>query len=695
MAKRASLPLKITKYGLCLLLTGSQIFSSFLAVTAKEPDPSGFITDTYTYSPVLYATADSSDQCEYVYTDAYFDSPSQEINQHLATMSVSLAYSSSSALNTDDYAHQSKNLTALLSDIGFQDVEVNDDYQKKPTVDSVGVAAGQKQIETSDGTYTLLAFVPHSAGYESEWVSNVTLGESGNAEGFDTSAKKMLAYASQYIKAHSITGNVKIWLAGYSRGGAICNIAGALLDDDPDYLGIHVTADNIYDYSYAVPMTTDKDEATAASYTNIFNYIFDNDVVTMIPFAELGFRRFGRDITISVTTDQKEKMLALLKKSGNTTLYDNYTSETDSIDPLSFHEKKLDTGKGAIEDSTKQLFAQNSKDFLTQRFQYLCKHLVVDRKTYVEQYQPILQMVLKFYYSLTPDQTAALKEAFSDQDELKDDATLLIGYITFYHLFEVQGEPAAQNMKKMVIQCFTEKFIDKAFNALKITDDDPTRKAFTDSATLGKVLDLADCLLLCYEGQEKGNLLEDPLSLGATVIGNASRFITPHIAEIGLAWMRCSDSYYTADGLCLPILIKVNSASMTNGMLDTSDAQGGSVTGGGIIDVGGSVSLHATPYTGYNFIKWVCVDPLTGKSTDMETTLDVTLTDLKQAENYYAVFEKIPEPTPSPSPTVTPVDNCDAVATGDTTHPYAWGIVCFVATLLSAYLIYRKKKYEY
>ena len=144
----------------------------------------------------------------YYYDDGYFGQSAYAYNEHLATMSLSLAMSAFASLETG-YEDQSANARALLTDIGFDDIEVNSWFSVKPTADSIGVVAGSKNIAVGGTNCTLIAVAIRGAGYESEWASNFTIGTQDDHEGFADARDTVLDFLEDYIVDKDISGSVK------------------------------------------------------------------------------------------------------------------------------------------------------------------------------------------------------------------------------------------------------------------------------------------------------------------------------------------------------------------------------------------------------------------------------------------------------------------------------------------------------
>ena len=87
----------------------------------------------YSISGVFQKGSDTYDKLPYVYSDLYFKDSAKQYNSSLATMSLCLelsAFADKGSLGTD-YKNQSKNVKKLLKDIGFKNIEVNSDFEKK------------------------------------------------------------------------------------------------------------------------------------------------------------------------------------------------------------------------------------------------------------------------------------------------------------------------------------------------------------------------------------------------------------------------------------------------------------------------------------------------------------------------------------------------------------------------------------
>ena len=259
------------------------------------------------------------DNIDIWYTDHYFDAPSTEYNPHLATLSslcarYSMMRSGPSSPSDDEfYAEQPKRVKAFYEAIGFGTFAANDDYYSRTRFDTIGVACASKKF----GDYAIVSCVIRSGGYFNEWENNVFLGDGSNShmmhEGWYNAANKTISFLSDYLNKNDLgTKNIKLWLSGYSRGAAVMNIVGGLLDSrfnsDGKYTfskggadDAYLTHDNFFVYTFETPQganiyCTDFQHPKAPLYNNIFNIINPNDFVTKVGFSKnFGFTRFGID----------------------------------------------------------------------------------------------------------------------------------------------------------------------------------------------------------------------------------------------------------------------------------------------------------------------------------------------------------------------------------------------------------------
>ena len=273
------------------------------------------------------------------YSDDYFRHSSTEYNPHLATLSCimtnfSVPLDNPSSLDSDWYLKQPKRLFGFFSSIGFKDFETNEDYVSRSRFDSIGVGYANRQVDD----YTVIGVGIRSGGYFREWSSNVYLGDGTKSdymhEGWYNAANKTIDFINEYISANRITGKIKVWIAGFSRGGATTNLVAGLLDNriknnEEIFAGdVTLTRDDLYAYTFEAPQGANYHSKTVEKpgselYNNIYNIVNPNDLVPKVAMSEYGFTRFGIDKFITTEffdpdhfTDNRDVFLNLYEENG-------------------------------------------------------------------------------------------------------------------------------------------------------------------------------------------------------------------------------------------------------------------------------------------------------------------------------------------------------------------------------------------
>ena len=353
-----NMPIKAKK-ALCalisaLLVAGCIPLSSFADGDALS---TGEVSGTYSYT-TNEAEINQQGTDTFVYRDECFTNPSYDGCEHLATLSAQIAIASSSRYGddvdpdqSDDPSDNARNVLDMLTAMGFADVETNKYYTIEKQKNSAAAALGRRTVEADGKSYTLIAVIPRSAGYKQEWAGNFDVGGGDFHEGFKQGRDEILRFVKKYIADHGITGDLKIWIAGHSRGAALANsLGGFFAGGGASYFdNITITPGNVYCYTFATPNTVKEsvskkaylsvsgarqdpvyaddtqveeyvypEEGTIDPHDPVFdcvrNYKLPFDFITMLPLAEWGYTCFGKlesyDMNGVVTAGE---MLAQLK----------------------------------------------------------------------------------------------------------------------------------------------------------------------------------------------------------------------------------------------------------------------------------------------------------------------------------------------------------------------------------------------
>ena len=236
-------------------------------------------------------------QLKFRYSDSFFLHSACSYDHELAIMSLGLTMSAFTYKADGD-----KHARKALNSIGCDDRTIEsfrfDDQQS--CADSCGYIIAAKKLP--DDTF-LIPVVIRSHCYGGEWVSNAHAVEEAypdHAVGFKAAADGVYDAVTNYLDRRGFDlGRVKLWLCGYSRGGAVTNLLGARFTFESG-----IGKDNIFAYSFATPVTVfDR----ACLFTdNIFNIMSEMQAQFAGIMGELGVE------AAYVPLDDQERALDLL-----------------------------------------------------------------------------------------------------------------------------------------------------------------------------------------------------------------------------------------------------------------------------------------------------------------------------------------------------------------------------------------------
>ena len=449
---------------------------------------------------------------QFYYTDDYFKQSSYttqrqglSYNPSLATMSLNLELSAWGSPTQANYLFKSNNVKDLLNKLDFKEFEANDDFKFKPTKDSIGAVLANKKLKVDQEDYTLLALAIRGGGYESEWASNVTLGTSGQHQGFDKASQDVLTFLDSYVIKHKIQGKIKLWLTGYSRAAATANLVAGSLNNGRKMPQVTLSPADMYAFCFEPPAgTLDTFDAKKDKHHNVVNIVNLNDIVTKVaPNAEnFEFVRYGEDTTLPTKEDVGDTQYNLLR--------DRMLRELEQIESLNdyllddFKWKKISlTNKSLIVNDTSKDDVLN--DYLKTFINTFATEELMNRAYYVRHHQEDLRTIMTAVLGNTSNKrmvygTEVLKILLDLKDNLPKDLIL----------------------EKSALQKFGQL----------IGIDDLTE--LNSSA-----------LELLLEFMIKHPNLTVTLFENLQIIGNA------HQPEICLAWLRSQDKNYTTP---LPLL---------------------------------------------------------------------------------------------------------------------------------------------
>ena len=211
---------------------------------------------------------------EFPYSDNYFRSGSGEFSRSIAKASCGLTVSAFAMSSTKDVPLQYE---TYLGEAGFQDIYAFG-FDSERTKDTLAGVIAHKNI----GDFTLIAAAACGQGYKKEWAGNLELGTGERHKGFQTAAEIFERELEGYINKYEISGETKLWLAGYSRGAAAANLTAADEIESGKF-------GDVYAYLYGVPNTT----KNPVDYSGIYNICGAYDPAALLAFQSWGFGRYG------------------------------------------------------------------------------------------------------------------------------------------------------------------------------------------------------------------------------------------------------------------------------------------------------------------------------------------------------------------------------------------------------------------
>lgn len=254
----------------------------------------------------------------YKYSDGFFYGSAFQYSHGLAKQSLAMAIASfNRTFDCEYYWGESNNLKQFFKTCDFYDFLPNEDFNERPENNSFGVGIARKKILIDTTRYTILGIGLRGGRYTSEWSGNFNIGTSGNHQGFEIAANKVFDHIKRYVERFGISGNVILWAAGYSRAAAVTNLVGGRIDQylsrgEQPFEGITLEPYKCFFYTFEAPQGASIENVKVQPFTNIFNIINKNDVVTYSAPTAMGFARYGIDLHLpvkgSVNKEEYEKI---------------------------------------------------------------------------------------------------------------------------------------------------------------------------------------------------------------------------------------------------------------------------------------------------------------------------------------------------------------------------------------------------
>ena len=306
----------------------------------------------------------------FTYNSAYFNQPSDEFNKDIAMLSFGLSLTTGSRTAMYNF----------LNDLRFKDLYFSSVYYDGTTEDSIGYSFAHKAI----GKQHLVLVTVRGCDYGLEWSSNLKLGKEGNHEGFNEAAEMVVNDLDTYLKKHN-QESPKVLITGYSRGGAVANVASDILLQREESKKLFKDED-LYSYTFETPRGC----AEAREYKNVFNIINSMDLIPSFAPAEYGMYRCGVDVDI-VRTDVDD----LMKEYDADFVLPAFTPEENTF------------------KTEQEFIAYILKSILTNDTD---TRPIMTRAQFVDNAQPTLQYFLKMFFCLKQSTVNKLSSDLSEKD---------------------------------------------------------------------------------------------------------------------------------------------------------------------------------------------------------------------------------------------------------------------------------------
>lgn len=443
----------------------------------------------------------------FYYSDDYFNTTSMAYNHSLGRLSLGMAMS---AVTYKD--HGDKYIREFLENIGCITEEGNTFAVRTvkfdsndETDDTCAYAYGVTYLEETD-TY-LIPVAIRGFGYGGEWASNVHVVEDGYesyAAGFkkaaDLAYTDVTAFVDQLVDVGISRSDIKIWVSGFSRAGAISNLLGARLTSDSG-----IPQENIFVYTFATPATVKT--SAAVKYENIFNIVSEIDVVPRVPLRSWGYVRYGTTYYLPCySTAGTMRNYVFSEASGN--FKEIMTLNGSAANYIYYRDQEL-----ALD-----LLVDYLDDIVSSAAVY--KH---------NGYQAALETYLEIKYS----DFEGLALVGAVLRILLNDYPLIVESVM--DLIETDSSMSAGEK----VLSATAIIWDVQLHMLNMDPDDPARNVLT---VLGELL--VRYVYVNETNTEAATVYETMFSMVADLSnGFNSRLLMQHWGETYLAWMRCPSTF--------------------------------------------------------------------------------------------------------------------------------------------------------
>jgi hypothetical protein len=252
------------------------------------------------------------------YKSDFFRKDSSAFDKDLALLSGSMAFSSS----LDEVKND---MTAMY----FDDIYVYSNQGSDIDVNGCSYVFGHRAVDSCE----LISIYVFGMNYGAEWAGNLTMGSAeecnGDHLGFNLAAGKVYDALKDYIAENLSGKDLKIWICGFSRGGAISNALACNIIEKKD---IKVAQKDMFVYTFEAPVSISTQRAQ--QYSCIHNIVVEADIVPHLIPESYGITRSGHDYVLGADPDYVNSCLHEI--IGDDAIMPTFTASADYGTPAEF-----------------------------------------------------------------------------------------------------------------------------------------------------------------------------------------------------------------------------------------------------------------------------------------------------------------------------------------------------------------------
>ncbi len=476
--------MKLLERSIALAVSLALTLFSLPVTVFAESGESSIISGEFEY----YFRTDHTET--FFYSDDYFKASGKEINEHLRSMTLCLACA---AFGNEDY---SPGHTAELFDkLGFIDQSF-EGYSVFPEEDNIATAIAHKPTPYGDVT----AVAVRGSHYEFEFANNLAIGTEGDAEGLADAAQKVISRILSYREKYGLSGS-KLWVTGYSRGGAVSDLTGRYINEHLDELGI--TDDDVYVYTFEAPRASGRE----CGYKNIHNIIDPKDIVPKVYPAKWALYNCGAAEKVS---DGKETVINAKEFGFPGLKLKDYKKNKNDTEPLTY----------------------TTAEFQDACIQFLEGYITREE---MSENSEALGFILKLVLGMGPEQKKALPKYLLAAFKEMDYSSLALNIAPLL-LSDKGSKTFESSIKKLT--AYVCGYLDKADHSECITDEQY-------EYLKGSMPGLLKLLVPVLKGEAMLAGKVGVFGFTATFVGNLDAVISPHLPVNMMETVKFNDSYYT------------------------------------------------------------------------------------------------------------------------------------------------------